>query len=269
MTIKTFDDQILSLELNPKHKNLSLRKFQNSSNLKQLLSVNALQRYINPRSNVYLSSVKGESKKDKEKVLTFRSLKMSNVSRVEMDLNNKKIKLHQDFKGDKEKIQFLQTSFILANIYKDFLVDYGTKLDSRTRTYPWEPLLSRTIGELKQLLIDLKNKKIKLHQDLKGDIEKRQLVQTSITLANIYKDFPLDYGTKLDYRTRIYPWESLLSRTTGELKQLLMGFTQKYLTINGIKNLMSAYYVFSLNNTLEFRKFLKNNNLNSRNSFKL
>jgi len=106
MTIKTFDDQILSLELNPKHKNLSLRKFQNSSNLKQLLSVNALQRYINPRSNVYLSSVKGESKKDKEKVLTFRSLKMSNVSRVEMDLNNKKIKLHQDFKGIKKKYNF-------------------------------------------------------------------------------------------------------------------------------------------------------------------
>lgn len=49
----------------------------------------------------------------------------------------------------------------------------------------------------------------------------RQLLHTSIEISELYKDYPLYYGTLLDFRLRMYPLQYLMSRTTGYLKNLL------------------------------------------------
>jgi len=82
-------------------------------------------------------------------------------------------------------------------------------------------------------------------------LAKKQLLNTSLTISEIYEGFPIFYGTKLDYRTRMYPWEFLLSRTTGELKHLLCDYKAEKLTIQGLINFMVAAYRWSLNDTLK------------------
>lgn len=49
----------------------------------------------------------------------------------------------------------------------------------------------------------------------------RQLLHTSIEISELYKDYPLYYGTLLDFRLRMYPLQYLMSRTTEYLKNLL------------------------------------------------
>jgi DNA-dependent RNA polymerase len=94
---------------------------------------------------------------------------------------------------------------------------------------------------------------------------KRKLLQTSITIANIFLGFPIYFSIKLDYRGRMYAWEYLLSRTTGELKQLLCEYTETTLTLEGALNLLTAYYRFSLkcSHILKTTLALKNVNLRS------
>lgn len=86
---------------------------------------------------------------------------------------------------------------------------------------------------------------------------KRQMMQTSLILAEIFKGFPIYFGTKLDFRGRMYPWEYFLSRTTGGLKQLLCDFHAEKLTTDGLINLMSAYYNFSLEFSVKWHEFLR------------
>jgi len=101
-----------------------------------------------------------------------------------------------------------------------------------------------------------------LHKVLAIQKSKRQLLQTSIEIAQILTNFPIYYGTKLDYRTRMYPWQHLLSKTSGELKQLLCDFNPKKITTRGLINLMLSYYRFSIDYSKEFKIFLGNENFN-------
>jgi hypothetical protein len=162
------------------------------------LSVNAMQRFINRRAINHFTKFSKKNKKDDDVI--FDSLKVANVMRVEMDLNKEKKRRHVELGGLRSK---------------------------------------------------------------------RQLLQTSLTLARIYDGFPIYYGTKLDYRTRMYPWEYLLSRTTGELKHLLVDFSERTLNMKGVVNLMKAYYNFSLEKTIEFNTFLKDNNLPNITGYRL
>ena len=85
----------------------------------------------------------------------------------------------------------------------------------------------------------------------------------------MYSGFPIYYGTKLDYRTRMYPWEYLLSITTGELKQLLCDFKSKKLTIEGLKNLMTAYYRFFIKGSVKWYTFLTKKNITKKSDIQL
>ena len=80
------------------------------------------------------------------------------------------------------------------------------------------------------------------HQELVKKRAKRQLLQTSIEIGELYKDYPLYYGTLLDFRMRMYPLQYLLSRTTGYLKNILEESKKRALTKNGLRNLIEAYY---------------------------
>jgi DNA-directed RNA polymerase len=55
----------------------------------------------------------------------------------------------------------------------------------------------------------------------------RQLLLTSLEIGELYKQYPLYYGTRLDFRLRMYPLQYLLSRTSGYLKNLLEESVQK------------------------------------------
>lgn len=70
----------------------------------------------------------------------------------------------------------------------------------------------------------------------------RQLLLTSLEIGELYKRYPLYYGTRLDFRLRMYPLQYLLSRTSGYLKNLLEESVQKKLTVRGIKNILEAFY---------------------------
>ena len=157
----------------------------------QTISVSTLQRYINKRANIHIRTLKNKSS------TYLPSLVASDITRVEKELNYRK---HNTWTRYNE------------------------------------------------------------------EVAKRQLLQTSITIARIYQDFPLFYGTKIDYRTRMYPWEYLLSRTTGELKQLLCDYSSKHLTIEGLVSLMTAYYRFSLEGSIRWSHFLLSEKLSKRNA---
>ena len=103
---------------------------------------------------------------------------------------------------------------------------------------------------------DINRKKKKLTREFIVLRAKRQLLQTSLAIAYKYIGFPLYYGTKLDYRTRNYPREYLLSRTTGHLKHLVMEFVETKLTVEGIIRMMEALYRFSEVLIVEFTIFI-------------
>ena len=70
----------------------------------------------------------------------------------------------------------------------------------------------------------------------------RQLLLTSLDIGDIFQGFPLYYGTRLDFRLRMYPLEYLLSRTSGYLKNILEESVQRRTTAKGFKNMLEAYY---------------------------
>ena len=70
----------------------------------------------------------------------------------------------------------------------------------------------------------------------------RQLLLTSLDIGDIFQGFPLYYGTRLDFRLRMYPLQYLLSRTSGYLKNILEESVQRRTTANGFKNMLEAYY---------------------------
>ena len=86
------------------------------------------------------------------------------------------------------------------------------------------------------------SKKYEMHGKLWSIRTKRQIIETSLELCEIFKDFPLFFSTMVDYRFRMYPLEYLLSRTSGFLKHLLHDYTPRVITLKGLRNLLLAYY---------------------------
>lgn len=85
-------------------------------------------------------------------------------------------------------------------------------------------------------------KKNELRNELTAMKASRQLLLTSLDISRIYKDYPLYYGTRLDFRLRMYPLQYLMSRTSGYLKNLLQESVSRTVTTVGMKNMLDAYY---------------------------
>jgi hypothetical protein len=94
---------------------------------------------------------------------------------------------------------------------------------------------------------------IKKLQEIKNE---RQLLLTSLTISKILEGFPLFYSNKLDFRTRMYPWQYLISRTSGNLKHLLMDFKGERLNKNGFIYLLKAYFTLDSKILEKFELFL-------------
>jgi len=106
-------------------------------------------------------------------------------------------------------------------------------------------------------------KKNEVTSDLVVMRSSRQLLLTSLDISDLYQDYPLYYGTKLDFRLRMYPLQYLLSRTSGYLKNLLEESVPRMVTITGMCNMLQAYYSPYPHLYTEF-----NNNFHSRKTFK-
>lgn len=85
-------------------------------------------------------------------------------------------------------------------------------------------------------------KKNEVRSDLVVMRSSRQLLLTSLDICDLYQDYPLYYGTKLDFRLRMYPLQYLMSRTSGYLKNLLEESVPRAVTKVGMSNMLSAYY---------------------------
>ena len=131
----------------------------------------------------------------------------------------------------------------------------------------WGNTLNITLYRITRSILDVKNRKIdNLHcktadlcgltglecyanakqNEVRSDLvvmrSSRQLLLTSLNISDIYQDYPLYYGTKLDFRLRMYPLQYLMSRTSGYLKNLLEESVPRAVTKVGISNMLSAYY---------------------------
>jgi DNA-directed RNA polymerase len=71
---------------------------------------------------------------------------------------------------------------------------------------------------------------------------RRLLFNSVLVLGNIFIGFPLYYGTRVDYRFRMYPWQALISRVSGALKHCLCDYSEEKLTLEGFIWLNKAYF---------------------------
>lgn len=120
--------------------------------------VSVLQKHVNSRANNSLA-ILSKKKPETPNFDTYRykdAMKISDISNVEHVMNYKCNDVHKKISIAMAKRQLLESSISIAKIFDRFPIYYGTKLDYRTRMYPWEYLLSRTTGELKHLLCDFK-----------------------------------------------------------------------------------------------------------------
>jgi DNA-directed RNA polymerase len=109
---------------------------------------------------------------------------------------------------------------------------------AKVRTIDILPLCNISICEMDSI-----KRKKEFEQTISDLQSKRQLLFTSLAIAKLFKGFSLYFGTRLDFRLRMYPWQYLLSRTSGFLKHILQDFTSRKVTIQGYSNMLEAYYV--------------------------
>ena len=106
----------------------------------------------------------------------------------------------------------------------------------------------------------------RLLKQLEEKRHKRQIFLRSLTLASILDEFPLYFRNKMDYRTRMYPYQHLLSRTTGFYKHLLMDYNGIKLTVPGFINLLRAYYVLDSDLLNKFETHIIKQNVKIKNA---
>jgi DNA-dependent RNA polymerase len=80
-------------------------------------------------------------------------------------------------------------------------------------------------------------------KDLKSFKEQRYIFKSVLAMARIYSGFPIYFFNSVDYRLRMYPWSFLFSRTTGVYKYLLNDFEKEKLNKEGLRSMLSVYYV--------------------------
>lgn len=98
-----------------------------------------------------------------------------------------------------------------------------------------------------------------LKKDYKKRCNLRIIHNTIIQIGKIYLGFPIFFINSIDYRTRMYPWSWLFSRTTGKYKYMLNDYNKKKLTKEGLKNMISSYYFNFKNKRSEFKIFSDEN----------
>jgi hypothetical protein len=108
-------------------------------------------------------------------------------------------------------------------------------------------------------ILNKQKKYYKLKKEYKSRVRLRVLHNTIISVAKIYDGFPIFFINSIDYRSRMYPWSWLFSRTTGHYKYLMTEYESRKLTNRGLHHLISAYY-YNFNEYFEkFNNISKSN----------
>ena len=100
----------------------------------------------------------------------------------------------------------------------------------------------------------------KIRSNYQSLYNKRQLFQTHILFAELYKNSDYFFDLFIDYRGRNYPIQYLFSRTIGYLKYYSKDSNPKKLTISGLITMLKNYYDCSLQNLILFENFIMNKN---------
>ena len=104
-----------------------------------------------------------------------------------------------------------------------------------------KPMIMKLLG-LSNLDFELNNFYKKELRKLKTMNNKRQIFLTIKFIAQIYSGFPIYYKNFACYRLRWYPWNWLMSRSTGFYKYLLKDAKKIKLTNKGLFSVMQAYF---------------------------
>jgi|JFJP01.1.fsa_nt_gi hypothetical protein len=145
-----------------------------------------------------------------------------------------------------------------------------TDIDKKISLYNFNKICN-SYCNIHQIESDDYNLMLKTFKNLQILRNKRLLLLSSLIICELLNSFPIYYSHKLDYRTRMYPWQYLISRTSGSLKHLLMDYKPMKLTKNGIIELFRAYFMIDVALSKKFEAFLLtlNLNLNTTNFIKL
>lgn len=204
----------------------------------------------------WLSPVKGGHYNIQVSEEAFRALNIA--QRKEFVVNTVFKELLRDVDDTREHAQ----EFTTRREFEANKSEYDTWAES-----VWGNTLNITMYRLTRSVIDLKKSKIKnvhskvadlcgithlecyanakkneLRNELTNMKASRQLLLTSLDISSIYQDYPLYYGTRLDFRLRMYPLQYLMSRTSGYLKNLLQESVPRTVTAVGMNNMLNAYY---------------------------
>lgn len=204
----------------------------------------------------WLSPVKGGHHNIQVSEEAFRALNIA--QRKEFVVNTRFAKLLRNVDDTREHVQ----EFTTRREFEAKKAEYDTWAES-----VWGNTQNITMYRLTRSVIDLKKSKIKnvhskvadlcgithlecyanakkneLRNELTNMKASRQLLLTSLDISSIYQDYPLYYGTRLDFRLRMYPLQYLMSRTSGYLKNLLQEGVQRTVTAVGMNNMLNAYY---------------------------
>ena len=204
----------------------------------------------------WLSPVKGGHYNIQVSEQAFTALNIA--QRKEFVVNTKFAQLLRNVDNRRENAQ----EFTTRKKFESKKSEYDTWAQS-----VWGNTLNITMYRLTRSVIDLKKSKIKnvhskvadlcgithlecyanakkneLRSELTNMKANRQLLLTSLDISSIYQDYPLYYGTRLDFRLRMYPLQYLMSRTSGYLKNLLQESVPRTVTAIGMNNMLNAYY---------------------------
>jgi hypothetical protein len=104
---------------------------------------------------------------------------------------------------------------------------------------------------------------MKLEKDIY--FQKIKYANSCIRMAESYSNVPIYFTNTICVRLRMYPKQPMISRTSGQFKQLLCDKTEIKLTISGYVELFRCYYRSVSENSLEvFEKYLSKVNLSKK-----
>lgn len=201
---------------------------------------------------------------------TFHNLKPA--TRIYQYLiNDKKFQLpyplpHELIEVDMDKVEF-EDNFLTNSLKSYFFYQLRTQLTQNNLKH--ENIVQITSCSGISIPEIAGHSKIKKLSDRERSLRfSERHAQSCIETADIFKGFPLYISNMLCARGRLFPKQSLISRTAGKFKHLLEDYTPKKLTLRGFENLLFAYYKPSDSLTEDFSRFLKNNKPSKKHGMK-
>lgn len=162
------------------------------------------------------------------------------------------------YNGTKQFIRLSETSEIAETLENDKKKRGRDNENDQNEEKSWLDITHSNLVQICNMTFaecHIFSKKNEMHEEVSTIRGRRQLFNTNIDIGRVFRDFPLYYSTMLDYRFRMYPLQFLLARTSGYLKSMLEDFNPRVLTLEGLVNLLEAFYVIEPLVSRKFKDF--------------